>query len=179
MDRGAPPPSQRGGAPEDDRLGELDRRLSEIGGNLRLSPDQQRLWAAVEDGVRGVARQRIEAHAAVRERVAAQREARQSGQRPPPRNVPEELRLRAEASAAAAEAMRRLAEATAPLFDSLDDRQRRRFGQIIAAMAQAGRHADTGRRPRRGPVAQQPQGPDDDMDDDEPAGGAPPPRRGR
>jgi hypothetical protein len=180
MDRGGPPPA-RGAAPTDHRLAELDGRLSEIGGNLRLAPDQQKLWPAVEDAVRGVVRQRLEAKAALRDRVAALRDARASGQGRAPRNVPEELRMRAQAAAAETEAMRRLAQATAPLFDSLDDRQRRRFGQIIPAMAQAGRNEP--KKARRGPSRQQPasgqaQGQDDDMDEDT-ASGMQPSRRQR
>ena len=187
----APPPGPHGGprgaggpraAPPGDPMADLDGRIAEVRDMLRLSPDQQNLWPPVEEGIRGVVHQREEAREAGRERLSAMREARASGRPLPLRNIPEELRVRADVAAGAADAMRRLAEATGPLYDSLSDMQKRRFAAVVQLLAPGRRPpppppgAGRGGPPRPQPGMQPPMGSDPGEDADPDAGGAEPQR---
>ena len=109
----------------DDIAAFTDARIAAIKTALKLTPSQEKNWPAVEQTLRDISKERI-----------AQREARAAaGQRTDPT---ERLRDRADALTARAAALRRLADAEKPLYQSLDEAQKRRFG--LALRFAAGRH---------------------------------------
>lgn len=123
-------PGMRGAMTREDREALTDARLAALRAGLRLTPDQDRLWPALDEAMRGLARQRAEARAARRERWAAMREGEVG-------DLPGRIRSMADRRAASAEALRRVADASAPLYATLDEGQRRRL-RVLA---------------RRGPLA--------------------------
>jgi hypothetical protein len=95
-----------------------DARIAALKAALKLTPAQEKNWPAVEQAVRDISKERI-----------AQREARRAaGQRT---DATERLRDRADALTNRAAALRRLADAEKPLYQSLDEAQKRRFGMAM------------------------------------------------
>ena len=118
---------------QEDRAALLDGRIAGLKTALRLTPDQEKLWPPVEQALRDLARQRSEAFAARRERWASMREGRIAGH-PPVRDIPADLRQRADRMTEQATALRKLADASAPLYGTLDDGQKRRLGAMTRMM---------------------------------------------
>ncbi|MDB5512896.1 MAG: hypothetical protein JWR08_2379 [Enterovirga sp.] len=118
---------QHGPLSAEDRAAFADARLAALKAGLKLNPDQEKLWPAVEEAMRSHARQRSEARQAMRERFSALRE----GER---RDVPEMLRAQADRQAASADAIRKLADAMTPLYATLDDGQKRRLAVLGRGM---------------------------------------------
>ena len=85
----------------------------------KLTPDQEKNWPAVEQAVREISKERI-----------AQRQAR-SAARQQRSEEPERLSERADALTTRAAALKRLADAEKPLYKSLDEAQKRRFGMAF------------------------------------------------
>ena len=119
-----------------------DARIAAIKVELRLTPEQEKLWPPVETAARDLAKQRID-------RIAARREARRDRRGPPsPDEMFDRFKRRADNMAAAAAGMQRLTEAAEPLYRSLDDGQKRR----LVMLAHLGHHhfgADRHWRERR------------------------------
>jgi hypothetical protein len=87
-----------------------------------LTPAQERNWPAVDQALRDMGKERI-----------AQREARATVRQNT--DATERLRGRADALANRAAALRRLADAQKPLYQSLDEAQKRRFGMAYRFVA--------------------------------------------
>ena len=102
----------------DDIAAFADARIAALKAALKLTPAQEKNWPAVEQAVRDISKDRI-----------AEREARRvAGQRT---DVTERLRDRADALTTRAAALRRLADAEKPLYQSLDEAQKRRFSLAL------------------------------------------------
>ena len=102
----------------DDIAAFTDARIAAIKAALKLTPAQEKNWPAVEQALRDNSKERI-----------TRREARRAaGQRT---DATERLRDRADTLTAQATALRRLADAEKPLYQSLDEAQKRRFGMAI------------------------------------------------
>lgn len=99
-----------------------DARIAALKAGLQLTPEQERNWAPFEQALRDLIKLRIE-------RV----EARETGEQPPPANFFDRLQRRADAMAQFGGALKHVAEAGGPLYQSLDDAQKHRFG-ILARM---------------------------------------------
>jgi hypothetical protein len=99
-----------------------DARIAALKTALKLTPAQEKNWPAVEQALRDISKERL-----------ARREAR--GAAGQPVDATERLRDRADALAARAAALRRLADAEKPLYQSLDEAQKRRFGIAIGHLA--------------------------------------------
>jgi hypothetical protein len=111
----------------EDRAAFTDAHIAALKAGLRLTPDQEKNWPAVESALRERAKQRAE-------RITEFRNM----QRPPegaPRqgNMIERLRQRADAMATQATGLKRLADAVDPLYNSLDDGQKQRFAMLFRA----------------------------------------------
>lgn len=93
-------------------------RLAALRAGLTLSPEQEKHWPAFEQAMREIQQLRLK-------RVTAIREARGAG----PRVIDpaERMRQRATRLSESGAVLKRLAEATEPLYHSLDDAQKRRF----------------------------------------------------
>jgi zinc resistance-associated protein len=98
----------------EDRAAMTDARIAALRAGLRMTPEQEKNWPAVETALRDLSKQRGE----MRERM---REAR--------RNTDPIARLRAAADAMSERSagLKRLADASEPLYRSLDDGQKRRL----------------------------------------------------
>jgi len=123
-----PPPTERPHHSQltaDDVAAFTDARIAALKTALRLTPEQEKNWPAVEQALRDISKER-----------AARRAAR--GTAGQPVDATERLRERADALAARAAALRRLADSEKPLYQSLDEAQKRRFA--IAMRFAARRH---------------------------------------
>ena len=91
-----------------------EARLAALKAGLALTPDQEKNWPAFEQAARDYGKLRLD-------RFAEMRNA-------PPTNDPvERLRQRATTMTDTGAALKKLADATDPLYKSLDDAQKRRF----------------------------------------------------
>ena len=94
----------------------LDARVAALHSGLRLTPDQERMWPAFEQAYRDLAKLREEPGA---------------GAAAPPGDDPiGSMQRRADVLTKEGAAYRSLAEAAAPLWQSLDDGQKRRFALL-------------------------------------------------
>jgi hypothetical protein len=107
----------------DDRAAFLDARIAALHAGLRLTPDQEKSWPSFEQAYRDLAILRASRFDALRtERTA---DPIQRAQR------------RADALAARSATLKRYADAAAPLYQGLDENQKRRFG-ILSRVERAG-----------------------------------------
>jgi hypothetical protein len=91
-----------------------DARIAAVHAGLKLNAEQEKNWPAVESALRDLAKQRSERFAA---RASADR----------PKDPVEQLNLRADAMTQRGAALKKLADAAAPLYKSLDEGQKNRF----------------------------------------------------
>jgi zinc resistance-associated protein len=98
----------------EDRAAFLDARIAALHAGLRLTPDQDKSWPAFEQAYRD---------------LAALRGDRSGGPRAEqPLDPVQRAQRGADALAARSAALKRYADAAAPLYQGLDDNQKRRFG---------------------------------------------------
>lgn len=94
-------------------------RLVGLRAGLALHADQEKHWPAFEQAMRELQQLRLN-------HVTAIRDARREG-RPAVTDPAERMRQRADRLAESGAVLKRLADATEPLYNSLDEAQRRRF----------------------------------------------------
>ncbi len=112
--RNAGPDGQRWRPTAEDMSAFTDARIAALKAGLKLTAEQEKHWPAVEAAVRDLAKQRSD-------RFAARASA-------PRANDPiERLRARADGMTQAAAGLKKLADASAPLYQSLDEAQKNRF----------------------------------------------------
>ncbi len=92
-----------------------DARIAGLKAGLQLTPDQEKKWPAVEQAIRDMAKARQERMAAWRERKDEKVDAIAR------------LRARADAMTQRAADLRKLADVSEPLYQSLTDDQKRRL----------------------------------------------------
>jgi hypothetical protein len=95
-----------------------DARIAAIKAGLKLTPDQEKSWPAVEQAIRDLAKDRAE-----------RRTERRNAQRPA--DPIERLRARADDMTKTAGDLKRLADASAPLYQSLNDDQKHRLFLLV------------------------------------------------
>jgi hypothetical protein len=103
-----------------------EAHIAGLKAGLKLSPAQEKNWPALEAALRELAKTR-------RARVAELRD--QSLQRVAHPNAIAALHERARLLSEHAADLEKLSEAAKPLYDSLDDAQKRRFGLLLRAAA--------------------------------------------
>jgi hypothetical protein len=135
----------------EDRAAFTDARIAALKAGLRLTPDQEKNWPAVESALRERAKQRAEHIAEFRNMQRPPEGATHQG------NMIERLRQHADAMATQAAELKRLAEAVDPLYKSLDDGQKQRFARLFRA---------SGPRQHLGPGGMRQMGPDHQMGPD-------------
>jgi hypothetical protein len=118
-----------------------EARLAALKAGLMLTPEQEKNWPAFEQAARDLSKVRIDRRMALRSA--------------PPSNDPvERLRRRATTMSDTGAALKKLADATEPLYKSLDENQKRRFS-LLNRLAGSGRDHFRGRENdgpfRRGP----------------------------
>ncbi len=111
-----------------DRAAFTDARLGALHTGLKLTPDQEKLWPPVEQAIRALAAQR-------RDQAGQARETRRNLRA----NFPAAVRSIADSEAARADTLRRLADAVAPLYATLDEGQKHRAAVLMRSMRPHGR----------------------------------------
>lgn len=119
-----------------------DARIAALKAGLQLKPEQDKNWPAMEAALRDVAKARI----------ARAEEWRDKGPTTFETDPIAALQRRAQSMTARAAELDKLAAAARPLYDSLDDAQKRRFGALLKVaiagrmhgMRGAMRHGDPG-----------------------------------
>ena len=112
-----------------------DARIAGMKAGLRLNADQEKNWPAFEQAYRGLAKQRAERF--------ARRDEQRSG------DIVQNMQRRADVMVQRATGFKQLADAAVPLYQSLDDGQKRRFA-MLARMLRP-RPVMGGAGDRRGP----------------------------
>jgi len=132
----------------EDRTALADARIAAIHTGLKRTPDQEKLWPPVETALKDLAKMRIDRANA---RMTARADA--NGQPPKEEDPMTSVRERADRMAASAAALKKIADATAPLYKTLDDGQKRRFailthhGRFFGGAAHRHRSTDRGGEP--------------------------------
>ncbi|MEW6640311.1 MAG: Spy/CpxP family protein refolding chaperone [Pseudomonadota bacterium] len=98
----------------EDRLAFVDARIAAVKAGLKLTPEQEKNWPAIETAVRDFAKQRID-------------RANASADKTQQDDPIVRLRDRADRMAATAAGLKRIADASEPLYKTLDDGQKRRL----------------------------------------------------
>jgi hypothetical protein len=106
----------------EDRAAFADARIAAVHAGLKLTADQEKLWPPVESAVRDLVKLRIDRANAM---MKAQDDAQ--GQQKPEDNPVARLREHADNMAATAAAMKKIADAADPLYQTLDEGQKRRL----------------------------------------------------
>ncbi len=109
----------------EDRAAFLDARIAALKAGLQLNADQEKNWAPLEAAMRDLAKERAARMAAWRER-REDNSAEASDMSPIDRLTRASERLTARAAD-----LQKLAAAAKPLYDSLDDGQKRRFAVLF------------------------------------------------
>jgi len=110
------------GLSQEDRAAFTDARIAALKAGLRLTPEQEKNWPAFESALRDIAKMR-------QERIAARRQ-----DEPRSADPVERLRRQADAMTKAGENLKRLADAQEPLYQSLDDSQKKRFNLLARVL---------------------------------------------
>jgi hypothetical protein len=113
-----------------------DRRIEVVKFALRLTPDQEKYWPAVEEAIRARAAARLARWQNLAARVNSQQETS-------PLDV---LRARADALAERSAGLKKLADAWQPLYESLEPNQKQRLRFLAAYLFPAMRSAWESRR---------------------------------
>src|SRR5436189_2185914 len=108
-----------------------EARLAALKAGLMLTPEQEKNWPAFEQAARDVGKLRMERISAMRNRGASE-------------DLVERLRQRARSLSDTGAALKKLADATDPLYKSLDENQKRRFA-ILNRLAGVDRGGFRGR----------------------------------
>jgi len=108
-----------------------EARLAALKAGLTLTPEQEKNWPAFEQAARDLAKVRMDRISAVHNAPAID-------------DPVERLRQRAAALSETGAALKKLADATDPLYKSLDENQKRRFA-ILNRLAGVGRGGFRGR----------------------------------
>lgn len=96
-----------------------DARIAALKAGLELTPDQAKNWPPFEQAVRDMAQLRIQ-------RI----QARLSGEQQAPASPFDRLERRADAMAKRSAALKKVADAGGPLYQSLNDDQKQRFVKL-------------------------------------------------
>jgi hypothetical protein len=115
----------------EDRAALSDAHIAALKVGLKLTPEQEKNWPALEAVLRDVAKARAARMAEWHEKAKA------SHEHP---DLIEGLRRGAKALTVRAGEMEKIADAAKPLYESLDDAQKRRFGMLFHAMARMRGH---------------------------------------
>jgi hypothetical protein len=107
----------------DDVSAFADARIAALKAGLELTPDQTKNWPAFETALRNMVQLRID-------RIKAREAAQQQDQAQPPASPFDRLAKRADAMSKRSVALKQIADAGAPLYQSLNDAQKARFTML-------------------------------------------------
>ena len=104
----------------EDRQVMLDAKLAGMKAGLQLTPDQEKLWTPFELAVKDAAKARMDA-------IRKMMQAHEQGARMSPID---HLEAMADRLSQGAEDIRKIADAAKPLYASLDNSQKHKFGML-------------------------------------------------
>ena len=125
-----------------------DARIAALKAGLKLTTEQEKNWPAVETALRDLAKQRAERANAMAQRHEARRGNVDAAQPAP--DAIARMREGADAMTRRAANLKKLADASEPLYQSLDDAQKHRFAALIRIGSRDGHWHRHGHGPRRG-----------------------------
>jgi zinc resistance-associated protein len=131
---------QQRGPSLDDLAAFTDARVAALKAGLRLTPEQEANWPAFEQAYRNLAKLRTDRVATGRGQATA----------PDDQNMVDRLQRRADVVSQYGAALQDLAKSARPLYQSLDDAQKRRFVALTRFMSPR-RHFAMGGRDSGGP----------------------------
>ena len=142
---GGPGAEQRHRPSAADMAAFTDARIAALKAGLELTPDQAKNWPAFEQAVRDAAQlriQRMQEREARRQQQGqnAQGNAQGNAQSQTQRNPFERMARRADQMAKASVALKKVADAGAPLYQSLTDEQKARFRTLGRILGPHRRH---------------------------------------
>ena len=105
-----------------------DARLAALRAGLSLNAEQQKHWPAFEEAARAMQQLRIDRATTMRQ--ARQESGKQGGAERRALDPAERMRQQAARMTDTGAALRKLADAMSPLYQSLDDAQKRRFAAL-------------------------------------------------
>jgi Spy/CpxP family protein refolding chaperone len=108
----------------------FEAKLAGMKAALKLTPEQEKLWPAFETAARDANKARMEA-------MREHRDEMEKGERPSPVAMMTEMSDRL---AKASQEIKQVADAAKPLYDSLDEMQKRHFGPLVAMLREQGPH---------------------------------------
>jgi hypothetical protein len=106
----------------EDRAALLDARIAALKAGLKLTPDQEKNWDPLEAAIREQAKERAERFAAWREKGENEDEHH---------DLIDRLQMRSQWMTQRAADLDKLITAAKPLYESLDDGQKRRFAELM------------------------------------------------
>jgi zinc resistance-associated protein len=109
-----------------------DARIAGLHAGLKLNTDQEKTWPALEQALRDLAKMRID-------RLAVARDLQPSS------DPVQRLQRRADALSVRGAALKRLADTLAPIYQSFDEGQKRRFTILARFIRPHPRHFGMGR----------------------------------
>lgn len=115
-----------------------DARIGVVKAALQLTPEQTKLWPAVEDAIRANSEARYQRAEAVADRLSKKGEI----------NPIDLFRARADAMAQRAAGLKKLVDAWAPLYNTLSDDQKQRMRFLVVRVVRELRPAVEVRRMR-------------------------------
>jgi hypothetical protein len=116
-----------------------DARIAALKAGLKLNADQEKNWPAVETALRDLAKDRaMRMNARAERREAARANAHSDAQSRPAPDAIARIRDRADAMTARAAGLKKFADASEPLYKSLDDGQKHRFSSLVRMGGQGG-----------------------------------------
>ena len=121
-----------------DREALLDAKLGGLKAGLRLTPDQEKLWAPFESAVRDAAQMRMEHMQAMMERMEEMRRTDNDTEEGEAMSPVDRLDRMASRLTQAGGALQKVADAAKPLYASLDNSQKRIFGFLAHEMMTMG-----------------------------------------
>jgi zinc resistance-associated protein len=108
------------GLDQEERAAVVDARITALKAGLELTPDQAKSWPAFEQALRDMAQLRAQLRAARKARML----------NPTPTTPFERMTRRAENMAKRSTALKRVADAATPLYQSLNDTQKERLDKL-------------------------------------------------
>ena len=99
-----------------------DARIAALKAGLKLTPAQEKNWPALETALRDIAKDRAAREVEWREKAKEHHEKR---------DLIEGFKLGAKHLSARSAELEKIADAAKPLYDSLDDAQKHRFGVLL------------------------------------------------
>jgi LTXXQ motif family protein len=126
---------------QEERAAMLDAHLAGFKAGLKLTADQEKMWAPFESAIRGAAKERGEAMMKMHEMMGGKDGAKPSA-------IDHMLTMSDEMGKMSSE-LKIVADAGKPLYDSLNDMQKRNFGPLLHDLMP--RHGHGGHMGGRGP----------------------------